>query len=106
MTRVEILKLYRVNSSGIIVESGKFDGAPVYTPHFLEQYLAGYSINDEEDYADLVITDDDRAEFPELGTDCSLVRLSVDAFGFVCCDLVQMQQTEFDFEEADSAKDA
>ncbi len=69
MTRAEIEADYAV-VSGVIVSPGKFEGEPVYAPHFFDASLNG----GPDDYADdggvdvmlFAIQPEDLAEFPEL----------------------------------------
>lgn len=80
MTRAEIEKEFTVRD-GRIVSPGKFEGEPVYAPHFWEALLDGFADEDGA-VAWFDVTDEDRAEFPELqGID--RVSLETDDNGFV-----------------------
>ncbi len=113
MTRAEIRALYDT-ANGRIVSPGKFEGQPIYAPHFWERVLNGGA--DEEvtlggtPHNWLTISDDDRAQFPELtaypftepGTDMIVISESDD--GFVTC--LQSDASELQAAQAEESADA
>ena len=90
--RKDVLALYTVNEHGIIISPGKFEGEMLYVPYLWSAVLEGYG---EDEFADdedgeliasyVEITDNDRAEFPELENAVE-ARLSEDSQGFVWCE--------------------
>ena len=87
MTRDEILAEYTVNQHGIIQNSGKFEGEMLYAPWFYEAMLNGTGDETLADNSELFeLTNEDRAMFPELGTEQFLI-LSESDQGFVSCEV-------------------
>lgn len=97
MTREEILATYTVGENGIIKTLGKFEGEMLYAPYFYDRVLDGEGEDVYEGvieptqlevcetpllYTELEVTDEDRAEFPEIG-DTARVRISETSQGFV-----------------------
>lgn len=108
MTRNEIMQVYNVNEDGIITSLGKFEGEPVYAPHFSEFADDGENLSYMEDgcgdYASLIeISDEDRTEFPELGT-AKYVLVTENDQGFVGTVLVA-DEAEADVYRAEYATD-
>ena len=92
MTRQEVLDAYDVNDSGIITSPGKFEGTPIYTPHFWELVLEGEG---EEHYdhsagtpVSIIHVDEwDLIEYPELATDhIKYIQMHEDDQGFIYID--------------------
>lgn len=65
MKRSEIEASYRVEG-GIIRSPGKFEGEAVYVPHFWKIGLEGFADRDDGKVWGFDLTDEDKAEFPEL----------------------------------------
>lgn len=87
MTRLEILKSFEVYPNSVVIRTpGKFEGEPIYAPYFWDLSLEGMadSYSDDGEVITFQVTDDDRAEFPEL-TDVKYVRLHESDNGFVFC---------------------
>jgi hypothetical protein len=90
MTRAEILSAYDVDANGRITSPGKFEGEPIFAPHFWDCGLSGFSDSDNGSVFTFKITkaDSEHTEFPELkkwlGRSRSL-RLREDSQGFVHC---------------------
>lgn len=108
MTRNEIMQDYNVNEYGIITSPGKFESEPIYAPHFYEFANDGENLSYMEDgcgdYASLIeISDEDRAEFPELGT-AKYVLVTETVVGFVGTVLVA-DEAEVDIYRAEYATD-
>jgi len=68
MNRAKILESYRVDHTGVIKSSGKFECEFLYMPHFFEAYLNGCSSPDADDemIVHIEIQPEDLEEFPEL----------------------------------------
>lgn len=90
MTRSEILATYTVDACGRITSSGKFEGEPIFAPHFWEVGLSGFAdFDDGRTYGFRIgKADSEHKEFPELkrwlGRRRTL-RLTDDDCGFVRC---------------------
>lgn len=83
MTRQDILNEYTVNDGGIIQNPGKFESEMLYAPYFYDAMLNGMGDETLADNSELFeLSDEDRAMFPELGSDTFLV-LSESDSGFV-----------------------
>lgn len=83
MTRDDVLKAYDVDPSrGTIRSLGKFQSEPAYTPYFWEQFLDGMSDEDIDGHLFFIVTDEDKAEFPELA-DVYGIALHENNTGFV-----------------------
>lgn len=99
-TRAEILSQYTVDQHGTITSPGKFEGTPIYTPHFWGLVLDGDS--DETYDASLgrcvniiKIESWDREEYPELDEDgVNLIQVYEDDQGFVHLDALDNQDKE------------
>lgn len=89
MKRDEVLKSYEVRD-GRVVSPGKFEGQPVFAPHFWQIGLEGFADADDGQTYVFKFTNgcDDFREWPELkkwlGRKRSL-RLVENAQGFVSC---------------------
>ena len=89
MTREQTLVAYNVRD-GRIISPGKFDGEPVFAPHFWDAGLSGCADSDNGTVLTFRVKRDDpeHAEFPELrkwlGRSRTL-RLREDDQGFVHC---------------------
>ena len=82
MTRQDIEAEYDVEN-GRITSPGKFEGEPVYVPHFWEFYLNGFSDDDDDGVLSFNVDEDDRREFPELkGVDTVQLYQSDNGFVF------------------------
>lgn len=89
MNRSDIEQQYNVKN-GRIVSPGKFEGEPVFAPHFWELGLEGFSDDDEVGVFKFQIKQDDPEHemFPELAGFCGLngtLRIREDDQGFVHC---------------------
>jgi len=90
MTREEILQNFAVNKYGIITNPGKFEGEPLYAPHFYDMILDGgsdldfYDNSDEMLFNIFKITSEDCIYFPEL-TDTLFLVCFEDEQGFFYC---------------------
>lgn len=90
MTRKEIESQYTVRA-GIITNPGKFEGEAVYVPYFWALTLEG-AYDDELNHLDagpvavFDVTDEDRAEFPELAKARKVYVHQTDS-GFVVSDI-------------------
>lgn len=89
MTRSDIEKYYDVKD-GRIVSPGKFEGEPVFAPHFWDVAMNGFADGDNGDTFTFHIRKDDAEhdEFPELKKWMGrrrLLRLRQDDQGFVHC---------------------
>jgi hypothetical protein len=80
MTRAQIEQTYNVREA-IIYSPGKFEGEPVWAPYFYD-LLEATTGEDEDGNALIPVTDEDRAEFPELAHAYS-VRIRESDEGFV-----------------------
>lgn len=72
MTRAEILKGFQIDEYGIIRSKGKFESEMIYAPYFYDKIMAGQgeevTAEDGNGYSTFFdISNEDRAEFPELG---------------------------------------
>jgi hypothetical protein len=90
MKRAQIIAEYQVDEHGLIRSPGKFEGEMVYVPALWDATLNGeadYIGEDENDNAMRIgLTDEDRAEFPELGAAKSAILWESES-GFVYCTL-------------------
>lgn len=98
MTKEEILKTYDVNSDGIIISPGRFEGEMRYIPKFYDWVMVGGSdqvLYDSYDRPhDLFVLDDEiKKEFPELKS-YSHILLWSDDNGFVFSDVFDVE-TEY-----------
>lgn len=89
-TRKDILEEYDVDTNGVIRSPGKFEGEMIYAPYFWFLLLDGGADEDNGDVALFRVTDEDRAQFPELDL-VTQISLSEDEQGFVCVE----EQTVF-----------
>ena len=90
MKRAEILAAYDVDSNGRIISPSKFEGEPLFAPHFWECGLDGFSDSDSGSVFTFRIKRDDpeHLEFPELRKwlgRSRTIRLREDSQGFVHC---------------------
>lgn len=65
VTRAEIEKEYRVDN-GIIRTPGMFEGERVYIPYFWDAFLNGMADRDDGYILGFDVTQEDKAQFPEL----------------------------------------
>ena len=65
MTRNEIVVEYE-NDGQRITQPGKFESEPLYAVYFWDCYLNGCADEDDGDVLTFDVTDEDKAEFPEL----------------------------------------
>jgi hypothetical protein len=79
--REKIESEYHVEN-GIIKSPGKFEGEPIYAPHFYEIYLNGCADEDDGNVLTFEVNDEDRCAFPEL-IDVSKVIMSESEQGFI-----------------------
>ena len=90
MTRQETMEAYDVNEHGTITSPGKFEGEPIFAPHFWDIGLSGFADSETGTTYGFRIakTDAEHAEFPELskwiGRKRSF-RMMEDGLGFVHC---------------------
>lgn len=90
MKRSEILKQYTVDANGRIASPGKFEGEPIFAPHFWQMGLEGFADSDDGRVYGFRLKNGDPEfrEFPELkkwlGRKRSL-KLFEDSQGFVHC---------------------
>jgi hypothetical protein len=74
---------YNVNHFGLITDPGKFEGEPIYIPHFWQIGLEGLADEDDGETFLFHVTDEDRKQFPEIPADQSTIRLAERSDGFV-----------------------
>jgi hypothetical protein len=86
MTRAEIAALYRHDARGNITSPGKFEGEPLYAVAFYEIGLEGFADQDDGAAYAFEITQEDRATWPELPSDCKWVVIRESDNGFVHCE--------------------
>jgi hypothetical protein len=87
MTRQEIEAAYQVDVHGVIRSPGKFESEPVFAPYFYDALMNGdgEDLNGEDGgIVEFTVTEDDIAQFPELG-ETRHVRLCENDQGFVSC---------------------
>lgn len=99
MKREEILEQYEVNDGGEIESPGKFEGEAVYAPHFWDMVLSGFGetvYDGDTPISFFEVTDEDRAQFPEISPETCFVSILEDTQGFVCC----TELTEDEYKEA------
>lgn len=91
MTRDDIEKDYRVKD-GRCTAPGKFEGEPVYVPYFYFLWQMGFTdaVEGAGNKARFHVTPDDKAKFPELD-DQPTVLLYEDDQGFV----VELEDQDF-----------
>ena len=83
ITLQEIKESYKLDESGErIVSPGKFEGEPVYIPHFWDEFLNGCADEDDGETMIFHICDEDRAQFPSLAN-VAAVYIEQDDNGFV-----------------------
>lgn len=82
MKRQEIEQDYDVKN-GVIHSPGKFEGEAVYVPFYWDAYLNGGADEDLDSYLIFNVTNEDRAQFPELAG-VQTVKLYEREDGFVC----------------------
>ena len=116
MSRNETLAAYTIEN-GIIVDSGKFEGEPIYTPEFYDACLDGCGEDLEGDSPDgsfailMEIEPADRIEYPELG-EAKYVFICCDSQGFISTNLVEDEseansiRASFDPEENEACQTA
>lgn len=81
--RAAVLAQFTVDEHGRIRNPGKFEGEPLFVPHFWDVFMDGCHDDEAEDGAVIFfVTDEDRAEFPELGTQAKVTLFQRDD-GFV-----------------------
>lgn len=84
MTRAEILAAYSVDN-GRITSPARFEGEPIYAPHFWDAIVNGCSdetiYDGDKPYDWFEVSAEDRAEFPELA-DIAWIVCSEDDNGF------------------------
>ena len=83
MTRAEILKMYDVDSRGIIRSPGQFEGEKIYLPAFWDVFLSGFFDFERGPVMGWYITPEDRAEFPEISKRKRTVKLVQRNDGFI-----------------------
>lgn len=84
MTRAEIAAHY-VIVNGFIHSPGKFQGEPVYAPHFYALVGLGEGVAQDDDHSIwFPIREEVRKEFPELDAEASQVEVYI-TDDFVCC---------------------
>ena len=99
MTRKEIMAQYETRPSGVIVSPGKFEGEMLYAPYFYDLLLNGTVAYDDDDGREFIdVTDEDRAEFPELAG-ASRVECYEDDNGFFFCRPVDSAGGKFDSQD-------
>jgi hypothetical protein len=80
---------YDINDNGVIQNPGKFEGEYAYVPYFWDAILEGSedeTIDDAGQTVSIVlVSDEDRAEFPQLLNGVYAVALSERDNGFVDC---------------------
>jgi hypothetical protein len=91
MTREEILRMYNVDTNGIIRTPGKFEGEMLYTPDFWESGLDGAWSEDVDNVYFFQIDAEDRVRFPELGEAYGLA-LSESDTGFVSATILETKE--------------
>ena len=95
MTRAEVMAQYAVDANGTIVSPGKFEGEPLYAPHFWELALEGdgdevYDNNVGRYVSIIRVEPWDRVEYPELGEDdVNLIQIHEDDQGFVRLEVLE-----------------
>lgn len=87
--REQILAEYS-HVNGVITSLGKFEGEPVFAPHFWDIALQGFSDRDDGKVFSFIINRDDkeRSEWPELTAWLGrrrILRMREDSQGFVYC---------------------
>ena len=82
MKRQEITDQYKVEN-GRICTPGQFEGEMVYVPHYWDIYLNGFADRDDGRVLGFDVTQEDKAEFPELKKRRT-VKLYQRDDGFVC----------------------
>ena len=81
--RAAVLAQFTVDEHGRIRNPGKFEGEPLFVPHFWDVFLdGGADWENEDDVIGFVVTPEDRAEFPELGAQAEVTLFQRDD-GFV-----------------------
>lgn len=115
MNRTELAQQYATNEHGNITNPGKFEGESLYVPYLYEQamhggaddsYPAYESPDDNPDFVEdadcwnespnvdvFYLSDDDKAEFPELAP-FEVACLFESESGFVSCELHTADQWE------------
>jgi len=73
---------YYINELGVISNPGKFEGEPLYAPYFWDLALGGLAHEDDGTVYTFVVTESDRAKFPDL-KDANNVLLEETESGFV-----------------------
>jgi hypothetical protein len=100
MTRAEVIAQYTINQHGTITSPGKFEGTPIYAPHFWELTLDG---DGDETYDAMLckyvtvikVESWDREEYPELeDDDAELIQVYEDDQGFVHLDVLDDQNQD------------
>ena len=93
MNRQEVMESYNVDPvNGIITSLGKFEGEMLYVPVAWKCCMDGGADVDEGSVYGVAFTDEDRAEFPEIGTAFGML-MEESEVGFV-------MTREFETEEA------
>jgi hypothetical protein len=113
MNRTELAQEYTVNEHGNITDPGKFEGEALYVPYLYEHGLEGGAddsypayespemteddwegaYNDSPEVEVFYLSDDDKAEFPEL-VPFKVACLFESEQGFVSCELHTADQWE------------
>lgn len=83
MTRAEIEREYKVDERGIIRSPGKFEGEPVYAPHFWSVFLEGGADEDDGENLYFDVSTGEANEFSDWLADVQRVVLYEDEQGFV-----------------------
>jgi len=65
MLRSDVERNYSV-IDGRITNPGQFEGERIYVPHFWDAYLRGFTDRDDGCILGFDVSENDRAEFPEL----------------------------------------
>ena len=71
MNKRQALEQFNVNHCGIIQNPGRYEGEMIYVPHFWEQNDEDRRVGDPDyiEWRVFEVTEDDKAEFPELAKD-------------------------------------
>lgn len=76
VNRAAITEAFTVNSHGRIMSLGKFAGQRLYVPYFWNKVIEGWQDDEDEDGTPVFyVTEEDRAEFPEIPRKVSQIRL-------------------------------
>lgn len=92
ITRREIEESYDTYPDNPIVikDPGQFEGQCLWAPYFWEYYLNGFSDEDLAGVLLFVISEEDKAEWPELAEDFAIALEQSDS-GFVYCTVIETE---------------